>query len=235
MNEENDENKRETILNFNHECSQTRLNIHNDNNTNKPKSQRHSHSIINTTLARHNQLPTMMSTAPPGGAAAAAPSDDGKLVNLLERMEKSECYAKNEHSHFPMTNLFIGDSRLGCKSDADEQLIIHISFQEFVKVRIVEFADGDELLLLQREWVRCCMLLFFSRTSKSLEAKIVVPHPSPFTNPFLIQSPQNTQYTATQFIIVGPFPQIHWLQSRPQSGRKPLPHSLVREPGKLGL
>ena len=53
----------------------------------------------------------------------------------MAKFEKSECFARNEAPGFPMTNLFIGDSRLGCKSDADEQLILHISFQEFVKVR----------------------------------------------------------------------------------------------------
>ena len=31
----------------------------------------------------------------------------------------------------------IGDSRIGCKSDADEQLIIHFEFTEFVKVSFV--------------------------------------------------------------------------------------------------
>lgn len=67
-------------------------------------------------------------------AAAAPPADDGKMVDLSDKMDKSDCYARNEASAFPMSNLFIGDSRLGCKSDTDEQLIIHIAFQEFVKV-----------------------------------------------------------------------------------------------------
>ena len=73
-----------------------------------------------------------------GGGAAAPPSepqDDGKLLDLGVKIATNECYAKNVDARFPMTNLFIGDSRLGCKSDADEQLILHISFQEFVKVR----------------------------------------------------------------------------------------------------
>ena len=68
--------------------------------------------------------------------AAAPPSvDNGSMINLLSMVEETECYARNESTQYPMTNLFIGDSRLGCKSDADEQLIIHISFREFVKVR----------------------------------------------------------------------------------------------------
>jgi hypothetical protein len=60
--------------------------------------------------------------------------DDGKMIDLRDKIEKTGCYARNEASGFPMTNLFIGDSRLGCKSDADEQLILHIAFSEFVKV-----------------------------------------------------------------------------------------------------
>lgn len=72
--------------------------------------------------------------APEGNAASAAPGERGEMINLSAKMEKSDCYAMNEDTRFPMTNLFIGDTRLGCKSDADEQLIIHIAFQEFVKV-----------------------------------------------------------------------------------------------------
>ncbi len=65
---------------------------------------------------------------------------DGKMIDLTKtHLDKSDCYARNEAKAFPMTNLFIGDTRLGCKSDADEQLIIHISFNEFVKVSGVLF------------------------------------------------------------------------------------------------
>lgn len=79
--------------------------------------------------------------APEGNAASAPPSERGEMIDLSTKMEKSDCYAMNEDSRFPMTNLFIGDSRLGCKSDADEQLIIHISFQETVKVHSIKFGE----------------------------------------------------------------------------------------------
>ena len=74
----------------------------------------------------------------PGAAAGAATEekDDGKMLDLRDKIDSAASYAKNEASGFPMSNLFIGDSRLGCKSDTDEQLIIHIEFQEFVKVRL---------------------------------------------------------------------------------------------------
>jgi PITH domain len=59
----------------------------------------------------------------------------GQLIDLRDKIDNARCYARNEASGFPMSNLFIGDSRLGCKSDSDEQLILHIAFNEFVKVR----------------------------------------------------------------------------------------------------
>ena len=72
---------------------------------------------------------------PGGSQAAAPPADDGKLIDLSAKFDKADSYARNESSQYPMENLFIGDSRLGCKSDADEQLILHIAFKEHVKVR----------------------------------------------------------------------------------------------------
>jgi PITH domain len=67
-----------------------------------------------------------------------AASASGQMVDLRDKIEKASCYARNEAFAFPMTNLFIGDSSLGCKSDADEQLILHIAFQEFVKVCLMQ-------------------------------------------------------------------------------------------------
>jgi len=67
--------------------------------------------------------------------------ENPKLVDLSPKFDKTKCYARNESSQYPMTNLFIGDSRLGCKSDADEQLIIHIEFNEFVKVHSIKFTE----------------------------------------------------------------------------------------------
>lgn len=81
-----------------------------------------------------------------GGASGppAPPPDDGKPVDLSAVIDKSDCYARNEAPGFPMSNLFIGDSRLGCKSDADEQLILHISFNEFVKIKTVHFVAFNQ-------------------------------------------------------------------------------------------
>lgn len=83
-------------------------------------------------------------TGAPAAAQAPAPVEDGnKLIDLSEKLDKSSCYARNENAAYPWTNLFIGDSRLGMQSDADEQLIIHLSFQEFVKVKSVKFTEWN--------------------------------------------------------------------------------------------
>ena len=74
-----------------------------------------------------------------GAAAAEGERDTGSPVDLSSKIEKPSCYARNEAAGAPMSNLFIGDSRLGCKSDADEQLIIHVAFQDFVKIKSIKF------------------------------------------------------------------------------------------------
>ena len=76
-----------------------------------------------------------------GGGPPAAPDDDGKNRELSDKIDKSQCYARNESAQYPWTNLLIGDTRLGCKSDADEQLILHVEFQEHVKVHSVKFTE----------------------------------------------------------------------------------------------
>lgn len=81
-----------------------------------------------------------------GGPAAGAPeptrAEDGtQLLDLSDKLDKPACYARNENASYPWGNLFIGDSRLALRSDADEQLIIHLTFQEFVKVKSIKFTE----------------------------------------------------------------------------------------------
>lgn len=79
------------------------------------------------------------------GAPEAAPAEDGsKLINLSEKLDKPACYARNENTAYPWGNLFIGDSRLGLQSDADEQLIVHVAFQEFVRVKSIKFMEWNK-------------------------------------------------------------------------------------------
>jgi hypothetical protein len=89
----------------------------------------------------------MFSGAEDGTAASDAAAAGTKLIDLTDKLDKSGCYARNEDTRFPWTNLMIGDTRLGCKSDADEQLILHFAFQESVKVhsiKLTEFNNGVE-------------------------------------------------------------------------------------------
>lgn len=95
---------------------------------------RHTTELFNTSKSK---AITMMSSLAPD--ATSAPIESAKLADLSDKIEKTECYARNESSQYPMTNLFIGDSRLGCKSDTDEQLIVHVAFNEFVKVGFFQF------------------------------------------------------------------------------------------------
>lgn len=73
-------------------------------------------------------------TTPGSSNIDAAASAGGKPIDLRDKIDMAGCYARNEAAGFPMSNLFIGDFRLGCKSDSDEQIILHIAFNEFVKV-----------------------------------------------------------------------------------------------------
>ena len=94
----------------------------------------------NKAINQHNSnmFPGLGGATLPTGAPAEqapGPAEDGdKLVDLSDKLDKPLCYCRNENSAYPWTNLFIGDSRLGLQSDADEQLIIHLAFQEFMRV-----------------------------------------------------------------------------------------------------
>ena len=71
-----------------------------------------------------------------GGAAAPPPAEDtNKLVDLSDKIDKSQSCARNEAPNYPWTNLLIGDSRLACRTDADEQLILHVAFRDTIRVR----------------------------------------------------------------------------------------------------
>ena len=92
-------------------------------------------------------FPNAASGASNNDASMATSSPSGQMVDLRDKVEKASCYARNEAAGFPMSNLFIGDSQLGCKSDADEQLILHIAFQEFVKVcSFLTYASGKSAM-----------------------------------------------------------------------------------------
>lgn len=61
----------------------------------------------------------MTTLAQPTGAGSET-AEKFKMIPL--DIDKSECYAKNENPNYPMSNLFIGDTRLGCKSDGEHEI-----------------------------------------------------------------------------------------------------------------
>ena len=55
--------------------------------------------------------------------------------NLNDQIAKSGCYCLNEDTRHPFTNLLlVGDQNLPLKSDTDEQLLLHLTFNQTVKL-----------------------------------------------------------------------------------------------------
>eukprot|EP01040_Poterioochromonas_malhamensis_P017471 gene17471-20089_t len=57
---------------------------------------------------------------------------------LNQYLTKSSCYCLNEDSRSNYNNLFMGDHTLVLKSDADEQLLLQLAFQQTVNIRRVQ-------------------------------------------------------------------------------------------------
>lgn len=84
----------------------------------------------------------MMSAA--GGAAATGGAQPPKASDLEVRditdlVSKADCYCLNQLSGATWENLFQGDDRLVLRSDADEQLLLHVGFMETVKLHSIDF------------------------------------------------------------------------------------------------
>jgi hypothetical protein len=77
--------------------------------------------------------------------------EDGRMSSTLNNNEilnqyltKSACYCLNEDSRHPHSNLFVGDHTLPLKSDADEQLLLQLSFQQTVIVRKLQIGIPND-------------------------------------------------------------------------------------------
>ncbi|KAG5184638.1 PITH domain-containing protein [Tribonema minus] len=75
----------------------------------------------------------------PANAAAAAPAAEFEVRDLNDLISKAECFCLNEKPSATWRNLFMGDDRLLLTSDADEQLLLHIGFNETVKLHSINF------------------------------------------------------------------------------------------------
>jgi len=80
-------------------------------------------------------------SSPSGGAAAS-----GGVENLTNQINKSSTYCLNEDARHPHTNLFIGDHTLDLRSDADEELLLHVSLMQTCKLSSLQISfhkDGS--------------------------------------------------------------------------------------------
>ncbi|CCI49860.1 unnamed protein product [Albugo candida] len=57
--------------------------------------------------------------------------------DLADVIDKSACYCLNEHPNHALENVFMGDESLYLSSDCDEELLLHIAFQQPVKLHSI--------------------------------------------------------------------------------------------------
>ncbi|CAN0204600.1 unnamed protein product, partial [Ascophyllum nodosum] len=79
------------------------------------------------------------------GGAQSSQMNDLEVRDITDLISKADCYCLNQQSGATWENLFMGDDRLMLKSDADEQLLLHIGFMETVKLHSIDFvAPADD-------------------------------------------------------------------------------------------
>ena len=67
-----------------------------------------------------------------------------KAENITNLLAKSSCYCLNEDPRAPHSNLFVGDSTLALKSDADEQLILQLAFGQTCALKSIILGVPDD-------------------------------------------------------------------------------------------
>jgi hypothetical protein len=55
-------------------------------------------------------------------------------TDITSLLLKNQCHCLNEDLRAPHTNLFIGDHTLPLRSDTDEQLILHLAYNQTMKL-----------------------------------------------------------------------------------------------------
>ncbi|CAM9182484.1 unnamed protein product [Chrysoparadoxa australica] len=81
----------------------------------------------------------MATASAPGAAAPQLAQESQEVRDLGDVICKAECYCLNENPNYTWRNLFMGDDRLMLQSDADEQLLLHIGFNETVRLHSIDF------------------------------------------------------------------------------------------------
>ena len=67
------------------------------------------------------------------------------MEDLSELIVKEACHCLNDSPGKPFSNVFIGDERLVCESDNDEQLLMTFEFRESVRLHSINIVapSGD--------------------------------------------------------------------------------------------
>ena len=63
--------------------------------------------------------------------------------NITNLLHKSLCCCLNEDLRAPHTNLFVGDHTLPLRSDADEQLLLQLGFNQTMKLSSIVLGVPD--------------------------------------------------------------------------------------------
>ncbi|RYH13182.1 hypothetical protein EON65_36280 [archaeon] len=61
------------------------------------------------------------------------------MEDVTPLLSKTACYCLNESVPQEYTHLFVGDHTLTLKSDADEQLLLHLGFNQTVALKQIVF------------------------------------------------------------------------------------------------
>jgi len=67
-----------------------------------------------------------------------------KGENITHLLSKSSCYCLNEDPRSGHAHLFYGDNTLALKSDADEQLILHLAFGQTCALKSIFLGVPDD-------------------------------------------------------------------------------------------
>jgi len=76
-------------------------------------------------------------------APAPAPAPSQQIVDLSDLIVKEKCHCLNDAPAKPFANLWVGDDRLVCESDDDEQLLMTFEFREAVRLHSVDIRAPD--------------------------------------------------------------------------------------------
>lgn len=82
-------------------------------------------------------------------------------VDITGEVNKKGVFALNEDRLKNHDNIFIGDRRLVCRSDADSQLLVHVPFNQSVRISAIRFdAPEDEAPTIAKIFVNAPAMSF---------------------------------------------------------------------------